>query len=253
MTKYKRLLLAFVSALSCLWIAASFIQANASATTTHQIILKTHVRLPRAAVPSGSTSLDSVLEDFDVQSAAPLFDLSRGDVELKRALGLDNAYVVTLNLEPDGDLQDALDALAADPAVEYAEPDYVGYGAMLPDDRWFDYQWNLNNTGQSGGTPGADIDAPAAWALTLGDPATIIAVIDTGADLDHPITRSGGLSDTLSLAWDAPGAYSVTLAASNLKKGEVEFTSCCVRESYSPLARYSVPWCWSCTPCRASS
>lgn len=186
MTKYKRLLLAFVSALSCLWIAASFIQANASATTTHQIILKTHVRLPRAAVPSGSTSLDSVLEDFDVQAAAPLFDLSRGDVELKRALGLDNAYVVTLNLEPDGDLQDALDALAADPAVEYAEPDYVGYGAMLPDDRWFDYQWNLNNTGQSGGTPGADIDAPAAWALTLGDPATIIAVIDTGADLDHP-------------------------------------------------------------------
>src|SRR5512146_213351 len=34
--------------------------------------------------------------------------------------------------------------------------------ATFPSDPLFDQQWALNNTGQSGGTPDADIDAPEA-------------------------------------------------------------------------------------------
>jgi hypothetical protein len=73
-------------------------------------------------------------------------------------------------------------------------PDGSGYDNILvtmPDDTRFNEQWALNNTGQSGGTVDADIDAPEAWDYTtggltaLGD-SIIIAVIDGGFDLNHP-------------------------------------------------------------------
>ncbi|MCK6615188.1 MAG: S8 family serine peptidase [Ignavibacteriaceae bacterium] len=59
-----------------------------------------------------------------------------------------------------------------------------------PNDPRFAEQWGLNNTGQSGGTPDADIDAPEAWdfhtgGLTaLGD-TVVVAVVDGGFDLNH--------------------------------------------------------------------
>src|SRR6185436_13925119 len=40
--------------------------------------------------------------------------------------------------------------------------------AVVPNDTMFASQWNMNNTGQTGGTPDADIDAPEAWAITTG-------------------------------------------------------------------------------------
>jgi subtilisin family serine protease len=77
--------------------------------------------------------------------------------------------------------------------VAFAEPSEVGFNKLLqyiPDDPDFARLWGLNNTGQTvngeAGTADADIDAPEAWDLTRGDPDVIIAVIDTGADLDHP-------------------------------------------------------------------
>jgi subtilisin family serine protease len=62
--------------------------------------------------------------------------------------------------------------------------------ATFPDDPMFDQQWALNNTGQNGGTPDADIDAPEAWDITtggltvLGD-TIVVAIVDGGCDLNH--------------------------------------------------------------------
>ena len=48
-------------------------------------------------------------------------------------------------------------------------------------------QWYFENTGSMGcSEPGIDLGVREAWALTRGDPSVIIAVIDTGIDLDHP-------------------------------------------------------------------
>lgn len=63
--------------------------------------------------------------------------------------------------------------------------------ALLPNDQYFANQWALNNTGQSGGTVDADIDAPEAWNIANGaqtqDSRDIyIAVIDVGIDIAHP-------------------------------------------------------------------
>jgi len=55
-----------------------------------------------------------------------------------------------------------------------------------PNDPYYGNQWPHENTGQTGGTPGSDIDSPEGWDLELGDPDVIVVIIDTGADLDHP-------------------------------------------------------------------
>ena len=55
-----------------------------------------------------------------------------------------------------------------------------------PNDPDFGKQWSLNNTGQSGGSPGADIDMLNAWAIEKGNPRVIVAIIDSGVDHTHP-------------------------------------------------------------------
>ncbi len=74
----------------------------------------------------------------------------------------------------------------SDPNVEYSEPNYQVSMTGLPNDLLFSQLWGLYNTGQTGGTPGADIDALNAWNITTGNDDVVIAVIDTGVDYTHP-------------------------------------------------------------------
>lgn len=55
-----------------------------------------------------------------------------------------------------------------------------------PDDPLFPSQYNLHNTGQNGGTPGADIHALQAWSMVPRSTHVVIAVLDTGVDGTHP-------------------------------------------------------------------
>jgi subtilisin family serine protease len=78
------------------------------------------------------------------------------------------------------------------------EPDFLMHVAStIPNDPGFVNQYGLNNTGQYGGTAGADIQAPAAWDVTQGSSNVIVAVIDTGVQLDHP--------DLAANIWTNPG------------------------------------------------
>jgi subtilisin family serine protease len=76
----------------------------------------------------------------------------------------------------------------SDPRVLWAEPNFISEGRtlLIPNDPQFTNQWYLQNTGQTGGTPGADIRATAAWDRTTGSRNVIVAVLDTGFDLSHP-------------------------------------------------------------------
>jgi len=96
-----------------------------------------------------------------------------------------NLRVVQL---PEGtSVQQGLDQLGADPNVLYAEPDYIVHSdEVVPNDPQFTTQWSLKNTGQSGGTAGADIKATLAWTLTTGSSDVIVGDIDSGVDLSHP-------------------------------------------------------------------
>src|SRR5215210_4521354 len=75
--------------------------------------------------------------------------------------------------------------------VAYAEPNFILKATATPNDPLFPQLYGLNNTGQTGGRPDADIDAPEGWdAAGLGAfPATggtTIGIVDTGIDQTHP-------------------------------------------------------------------
>ncbi|GHE08697.1 S8 family serine peptidase [Klenkia taihuensis] len=80
--------------------------------------------------------------------------------------------------------------LAAIPGVTSVEPSVsVPVMADPTDPYWSSYGWNLENTGSNfynqSGVRDADVDATAGWAATTGS-GTVIAVVDTGFDSDHP-------------------------------------------------------------------
>jgi len=83
------------------------------------------------------------------------------------------------------DLLEIIDSLNSNPFIEYAEPNYILRADVIPNDPSYGDQWALNNTGQNGGTPDADIDAPEAWDITTGDTNIVVGVIDTGIDYEH--------------------------------------------------------------------
>ena len=131
--------------------------------------------------------------------------------ELHRKLGTRSRKLLraTRN-EPQADLEvvevtrgqrdSVLAALRQSGLVDYAEPDYIlkVQGTEPNDFRFWDgSQWNLKNTGASGGTVGADIDATSAWDLRTSAAGLIVGVIDTGIRYTHEDLRGN--------MWKNPG------------------------------------------------
>ncbi len=72
-------------------------------------------------------------------------------------------------------VQRALELFKSNPDIEFAEPNYLVRLAEVNDPGMGLNQWAPQK-----------IAAPQAWATTEGDPAVIIAVVDTGIDYRHP-------------------------------------------------------------------
>ncbi|MEN8007504.1 MAG: S8 family serine peptidase, partial [Candidatus Krumholzibacteriota bacterium] len=83
------------------------------------------------------------------------------------------------------------------PAIEIIEPNYIVDAVDIPTDPRFNELWGMYNTGQTGGTAGADIDATIAWDVFTGSHNIIVGVIDTGVDYNHP--------DLAANIWTNPG------------------------------------------------
>ena len=116
--------------------------------------------------------------------ARTLIHADVGATVVKTYDSIDNLQLVRLT--PGSDVAEAIDQYRSRPDVLYAEPDWIVHAIdTIPDDTDFDDLWGLHNTGQSGGTADADIDAPAAWDLGTGSSEVIVVVIDTGVDYNH--------------------------------------------------------------------
>lgn len=93
--------------------------------------------------------------------------------------------------------------LRADPAVERVEADVRAHflhascasepACVIPDDPLFHRQWALQNDERTQPPPrsgpgkaGADVAAPLAWGIARADLGTVVAVVDSGVDADHP-------------------------------------------------------------------
>ena len=78
------------------------------------------------------------------------------------------------------ELEDTVEALSADPDIEFASPDLRRYAHALPNDVLIQDQWYFLSTEVSA------LRAESAWDITTGSDGTVVAVLDTGVRFDHP-------------------------------------------------------------------
>jgi subtilisin family serine protease len=107
-----------------------------------------------------------------------------------------NADFYKVKLARDSDMVGFLEAASHNPAVQYAEPNYImralgGEDEVIPNDADFNKLWGMKNVGQADsggqmGVAGSDIGATKAWKTTTGNKDILVAIIDTGVDYTHP-------------------------------------------------------------------
>ena len=150
------------------------------------------------------------------QSSRPDYPYVEGEVLVKFVPGLKSAEAMSVLEEvkavqvkefrrigfglvklSDMSVEEAIARFEDDPRVAIVEPNYIYSSNDIPDDPSFDYLWGMHNTGQTGGTVDADIDAPYAWDVTTGSETVVIAVIDSGVDYLH--------EDLAANMWVNPG------------------------------------------------
>ncbi|MEC9488864.1 MAG: S8 family serine peptidase [Halanaerobium sp.] len=81
-----------------------------------------------------------------------------------------------VQLQEGASITDTIKALEGVPGIRYAQPNYIYQVAAAPDDPSYvaDEQWGLER-----------INAEAAWDITAGSSDVVIAVLDTGVDVNH--------------------------------------------------------------------
>lgn len=83
------------------------------------------------------------------------------------------------------------------PSVQYTEFDMAITPDFVPNDPNFGNLYGLHNTGQTGGTPDADMDVTEAWDVTGVGNSIVVAECDDGIDWTHP--------DLAANIWNNPG------------------------------------------------
>jgi thermitase len=143
-------------------------------------------------IATGIPSMDALNKKYGVKDFVKVFSpepRSEKDKTGYKELGLGRIYKLEMN--PETDVQAMVAEYKAVPNVEYAEPDFVGQGHFIPNDPNFvTRQWGLYNTGlnppEHPGTVDADIDATEAWPWWTPEHVIVLAILDTGVDIDHP-------------------------------------------------------------------
>jgi subtilisin family serine protease len=122
------------------------------------------------------TTIDKILNQYNVNKLSQWFKLNP-DVS-KRKIGdeeLAKIYIIRFdgNIDPTDLSKEIMDKNSS--ILDWAEPEFVMVSDFTPNDPLLSSQWFLTK-----------ISAYTAWDLCQGDTTVVIAMIDTGGDLDHP-------------------------------------------------------------------
>ncbi len=118
----------------------------------------------------------------------------------KLAEGPDQLGMGRLELPSSVDIFGVMENLNSSDLIEFAEPNMIDKAFYPPNDYYFanESQWGLYNYGQMppGGTPGADINASAAWDISPGSSDILIAILDSGIPMWSAFLIHPDLNDT---------------------------------------------------------
>ncbi len=178
---------------------------DATNTFTDAVLVESDLKYPRLRVErewgvdpgTGATELrnelamaaDHLLVQLkpDATEEDLLRIAERSDATIRKRMSAPGLYLVAFTADHADALPEKKRAfLRHTTVVAFAEPDYVVHTQQTePNDPRFPDLWGLHNTGQTGGTPGADIHALDAWSVGSGMGQVVVAVLDTGIDYTH--------------------------------------------------------------------
>jgi serine protease len=75
---------------------------------------------------------------------------------------------------PEGKVGEKIKEFKKRADVIYAEPNYIAYALMVPNDPYYKYQWHLDNPVYGG------IQMEEAWDISTGSSSVVVAIVDTG-------------------------------------------------------------------------
>ncbi|MDD5071901.1 MAG: S8 family serine peptidase, partial [Patescibacteria group bacterium] len=87
----------------------------------------------------------------------------------------DSDKIEVVKILPEEDFYEILEKYNSDERVSYAEPNYFYQISSIPNDAYYGNQWYLEK-----------IKAPAAWEYANQSPNVVIAIIDSGIQINHP-------------------------------------------------------------------
>ncbi|MCB4791244.1 MAG: S8 family serine peptidase [Elusimicrobia bacterium] len=165
--------------------------------------------------PQSSEDLKYVRGEVIVVFKSGVVSNQKVPLALSKNAVVTESFIVTNNkkqeaclmkLKADKSVETAVSELQDDPSVDYVQPNYIYHLCSMPNDTDFPKLWGLKNTGQTvnniTGTPGADIDMPEAWDAATGTNTIIVAVLDTGVDINHPDLEDGIWTNSKEIAGD---------------------------------------------------
>lgn len=123
-------------------------------------------------------------EGETLQTLDPILD--QLDAEVLQSFEGGNHFLLKFKTRNVESVEQVINTLRLYSVVDFAEPNYLRLSSYIPNDPRFNEMWALNNYGQRGGLPDADIDVAEAWGITFGERSVIVAVTDTGIDKAHP-------------------------------------------------------------------
>jgi subtilisin family serine protease len=145
----------------------------------------------KAGHESSSYAPGELLVKFKTSARARIYDFDHGRLGIKAFKRLDEKGVHRVKLAQGVSVEEARNIFRQDAEVEYAEPNYYRYLARNPDDPLYSSQWGL-----------PVISAPAAWDAATDCTPTVVAVIDSGADFEHPDLAANIWTNPAEIAGD---------------------------------------------------
>jgi serine protease len=144
----------------------------------HEIVfrLKPEYR-DMAGNPEAIYSLQKIVADLGTIKVKPLFK-SQAPSTPRTPAGeklVDLSLIYSLHYSADIEPAEVALRLGASGAVLYAEPFYIQESLLIPNDPQLSSQYFLGK-----------IQAYAGWDISQGDTNTVIGIVDSGTDWDHP-------------------------------------------------------------------